>query len=235
NLTFHFQTGAVGVFDERVHGHRGRTVSHGFSDFRGVPGDPTRPLGGIVEISGSEMPIEEASRYAGFLKILGRFNGPLFKKLMRQSPGRDHIVAMALQAEDAPQPTNRVDLDPAVVDLDRLPVARVTYKIHDFELSAREHYAPLLITILGASGAHFAFVAPIDEIPQSAHIMGTLRAGLDPKTSVCDANGRFHDIGNLFAADGALFPTSSGFNPTHTIMALATRVAAAMINAQSPE
>src|SRR5262249_5822866 len=157
----HFQTGAVGVFDERVHGHRGRTVTHGFSDFRGVPGDPGRPLGGIVEISGSELPIEEAGRDARLMTLLGGFRGPVFKKMMRQSRGRDHIVALALQAEDAPQPTNRVDLDPAVVDLDGLPVARVTYKNHGFELSAREHYAPLLIKVLGASGARFAFVAPV--------------------------------------------------------------------------
>ena len=51
NLTFHYQTAAAGIFEERVHAHRGRTVTHGFSDFRGVPGDPLRPLGGIVEIS----------------------------------------------------------------------------------------------------------------------------------------------------------------------------------------
>lgn len=42
-------------------------------------------------------------------------------------------------------------------------------------------------------------------------------------------------VGNLFAADGALFPTSSGFNPTMTIVALATRVAAAMVSPGSPE
>ena len=60
NLMFHLQTDAVGIFDERLHGHRGRTVTHGFSDFRGVPNDPNWPLGGIVEISGSEVPIGEA-------------------------------------------------------------------------------------------------------------------------------------------------------------------------------
>jgi len=57
----------------------------------------------------------------------------------------------------------------------------------------------------------------------------------DAGTSVCDADGRFHDVGNLYAADGALFPTSSGFNPTMTIVALATRVAAAMVSPGSPE
>ena len=65
--------------------------------------------------------------------------------------------------------------------------------------------------------------------------MGTLRFGNDPTTSVCDATGRFHDVGNLYASDGALFPTASGFNPTLTIVSLATRVAGEMVFPGSPE
>jgi len=234
NLTFHLQTEAIGVFEERLHGHRSRAVDTGFADFRGVPGDATRPLGGIVEISAGEGPVAEAAFYARVFGMLG-FDGPRFKRLMRQSPGRDRAVVLVLQAEDAPQPTNRVDLDPDVRDLDGLPVARVTYANHKFELDARDFYSPKLLEILGASGARWAAIAPFDTIPGSAHIMGTLRFGNDPATSVCDAGGRFHDVGNLYAADGALFPTSSGFNPTMTIMALATRVAAVMVNASAPE
>lgn len=235
NLTFHFQTNAVGVFDERLHGHRGRTVTHGFSDFRGRPNDPSTPLGGIVEISGSEFPVGEAAFYARVYAMLGGYDGARFKALMRQSPLRDRIIALAMQAEDAPQATNRVDLDPAVVDLDGLPVARITYQNHAFELSARDHYAPKLIELLGASGAHYATVAPIDDISGSQHIMGTLRMGNDSATSVCDAAGRFHDVGNLYGGDGALFPTSSGFNPTLTLIALAARVGAGMVFPGSPE
>src|SRR5581483_9411033 len=35
NLTFHLQTVAFGIFEERLHGHRGRAVDTGFADFRG--------------------------------------------------------------------------------------------------------------------------------------------------------------------------------------------------------
>jgi len=42
---------------------------------------------------------------------------------------------------------------------------------------------------------------------------------------VTDADGRFHDLENLYAADGSVFPTSSGYNPTLTIMAVARRIA----------
>ncbi len=236
NLMFHYQTIALGVFAERVHGYRGRAVAHGFCDLRGVPNDPQRPLGGITEISGGGLPIGEAAFYRQVLSVVraGRWDGALFKKLMRQSPGRDRVMALVMQAEDAPQLNNRVDLDPSVVDLDGLPVPRCTYKNHAWEVDAGAFYEPKLVDILIRSGARYAFPAPRDPVPTSQHIMGTLRFGNDAATSVCDPNGKFWDIGNLWVSDGALFPTSSGYNPTMTIIALALRVAAAIVNPPSP-
>jgi gluconate 2-dehydrogenase alpha chain len=236
NLMFHYQTIALGIFDERVHGYRGRTVAHGFADFRGVPNDSMHPLGGIVEISGGGFPIGEAAFYTRVINQLraGKWDGALFKSLMRQSPGRDRVMVLVMQAEDAPQATNYVDLDPAVVDLDGLPVARCTYQNHPWEVMTGQFYEPKLLDVLIASGAHYAFLAPRDPIPTSQHIMGTLRFGASASTSVCDPNGKFWDIGNLWAADGSLFPTSSGHNPTMTIVTLALRVAAAIINPTSP-
>lgn len=236
NLMFHYQTIALGIFDERVHGYRGRTVDHGFADFRGMPNDPDHPLGGIVEISGGGLPIGEAQFYTRVIDELrlGKWDGPLFKKLLRQSPGRDRVMVMVIQAEDAPQTTNQVDLDPAIVDLDGLPVPRITYKNHAFEVDAGAFYEPKLLDIFGAAGARYAAIAPRDPLPASQHVMGTLRFGASAATSVCDPTGRLWDLGNLYASDGALFPTSSGYNPTMTIVALALRVGAAIVNPSSP-
>ncbi len=116
-----------------------------------------------------------------------------------------------------------------------MAVARVTYQNHAFELASREFYQPKLLDVLMASGARYAIPGPKDEIPRTAHLHGTLRSGLDPKTSVTNAEGRFHDVGNLWAADGSLFPTGSGFNPTLTIVALASRVAAGIAWPGMPE
>jgi len=55
--------------------------------------------------------------------------------------------------------------------------------------------------------------------------MGTARMGDDPDTSVVDAFGRVHDFDNLYVADGSVFVSSGGFNPTLTIMALSLRMA----------
>jgi choline dehydrogenase-like flavoprotein len=53
--------------------------------------------------------------------------------------------------------------------------------------------------------------------------MGGMRMGDDPATSATDGVGRYHQLDNLFVADGSVFPTSGAHNPTLTIMATALR------------
>jgi choline dehydrogenase-like flavoprotein len=49
--------------------------------------------------------------------------------------------------------------------------------------------------------------------------------GNDPGSSVLNKDCRAHEVDNLYAVDGSPFPTSTGVNPTLTIMANAWRVA----------
>lgn len=221
NLMFHLQTIAVGIFPQRLHGHRGRALTHAITDFRGVPGDPEHPLGGIIELGAATEVILEAKIYA---LALGQ-RGQQLKELMRESPLRDRLMGLTMQGEDAPQLRNHVDLDPEVRDVYGLPVARITYDSHPWEIATRDFYSPKLLKILEAAGAQFGFIAPADVPPGSRHIMGTLRMGDDPRSAVCDAFGKFHDLDNLYCADGAVFVTSSGYNPTLTIQALTLRTA----------
>jgi choline dehydrogenase-like flavoprotein len=78
------------------------------------------------------------------------------------------------------------------------------------------------------------FVTPCQQIaigpPSTRHIMGTLRMGPAPATSVTNPDGRFHDVDNLFACDGSVFPTSSGYNPTLTIIAVALKIAHGLVD-----
>lgn len=230
NLMFHLQTIVIGIFPQRLHTHRGRSVTHGMCDFRGVPNDPHRPLGGIIEFGEGPKPIREAAVYGQYFQ--GR--GARHKDLMRQSLMREHLMVLSMFGEDAPQLSNRVDLDPDVKDAYGFPVARVTYRHHPFELSARGFYAPKIMEILRAAGAQSTALAPLDMPPMTRHVMGTLRMGDDPKNSVCNRFGKFHDLENLYCADGALFVTSSGYNPTLTIFALALWVAGHFISPQNP-
>jgi choline dehydrogenase-like flavoprotein len=244
HMMFHFQTTAVGIFKQRLHGERGRSVTHTMNDFRGVTehGLGLRtdewPLGGVVEFGTSSQPITaareslrpEALTFAGLV-------GLSFKQLLVESPFHAHIAVMIMQGEDAPQWTNRVDLDPNVRDVFGLRVPRLTYKNHAFELNAAEFYKPKMLEILKKAGAAYGFFNPFDPAvpPVSRHILGGLRMGTDSTASVCDAFGKFHDLDNLYCADGGVFVTGSGYNPTLTIIALALRMAGAIVSQGAPE
>jgi choline dehydrogenase-like flavoprotein len=63
----------------------------------------------------------------------------------------------------------------------------------------------------------------------SAHQMGSVRMGADPRGHPCDPDARVRGRGGapipgLYVADGSLFPTGIGVNPMITILALARRV-----------
>jgi len=248
NLMFHLQTNVNGFVPQRVHGQRGRAVTHGISDFRGVMpggeeirvfggGTPVVALGGICEFGASQgQPITEDG--ASYVQ-LGIRRGTKLKNALRDLALGQHLLGMTMQAEDAPQLTNYVDLDSRFTDVYGQPVARITYKSHPYELATRCFYLPhlraILRQVLRQSGVPEAkldgkvFTTPVDPFlvgpPSSRHVMGTLRMGSTPATSVADAQGRFHDLDNLYACDGSVFPTSSGYNPTLTIFAVALKIA----------
>src|SRR5581483_4501896 len=141
NLMFHFQTNVIGFAAERVHGQRGRAVTHGLSDFRGVlpggkairvltdgSGNKTVAMGGICEFGASQgLPIsEDGSTYAlsALAAIVRARRGQRLKNAMRDLPLGQHLFGLTMQAEDAPQRTNCVDLDGRYRDVFGQPVAR---------------------------------------------------------------------------------------------------------------
>jgi len=247
NLMFHLQNNVNGFLPQRVHGQRGRAVTHGISDFRGVEpggealrvftvdGEKRVFLGGICELSASQgRPItEDGENYAIALPgSLGTRFGLALKNALRDGAIGQHLLGLLQQAEDAPQQSNRVDLDPRVVDVLSQPVPRVTYAYHAFEKEARKFYVPHLREVVANAGTTQQFVTPCDlqlgGAPTSRHVLGTLRMGPDAATAVTRPDGRFHGIDNLYACDGSVFVTSSGYNPTLTVIAVALKIAHAL-------
>jgi choline dehydrogenase-like flavoprotein len=68
----------------------------------------------------------------------------------------------------------------------------------------------------------------------TVHLMGTASMGGDPRRHVCDEFGRVHGRTALHVADASLFPGPVAVNPMETIMALATRCAARIIEDGAP-
>ncbi|HTL86103.1 MAG TPA: GMC family oxidoreductase [Acidimicrobiia bacterium] len=232
-LMYHFQTFVVGTFPHRLHGHRGRSVTHLHDDHMLIDDDVRAYArahdlpyfrAGIVEHGGGGGPIMEA--------IYTR-PGVAHTREMLDSAMRDRMWAFTIQGEDLPQVTNRIDLDPRVRDVHGFPAGRATYDVHRHEVVASQYYAPKLEAIMRAAGAEWAFAATSPPLvdgragPQAAsmsrHIMGTCRMGTDPATSVVDEWQRFHDVENMVCTDSSVFATSTGYGPTLTIVALAIR------------
>jgi len=59
----------------------------------------------------------------------------------------------------------------------------------------------------------------------SAHVNGTCRMGVNPRTSGATPDGERHGVRGLYIADGSLLPTALGVNPQETIMAVTSVLA----------
>jgi choline dehydrogenase-like flavoprotein len=232
-LMYHFQTFVIGRFPFRLHGHRGRSVTHLHDDHMIIDDDVLAfarehglPYfrGGLTEHGGGGSPVMEGIYTAP---------GMTHTREMLDSKLRDRLWAFTVQGEDLPQITNRVDLDPSVRDVHGFAAGRATYDVHSHEVVASRYMAPRLEAIMREAGAESTFVAsspPLEgdragtrSASMSRHIMGTCRMGEDPATSVVDPWQRFHDVENMVCTDSSVFPTSTGYGPTLTIVALAIR------------
>jgi choline dehydrogenase-like flavoprotein len=70
--------------------------------------------------------------------------------------------------------------------------------------------------------------APLDASAYSllaTHLFGGCRAGKDPRGSVVDPHLRVHGVRDLYVMDASVFPSNTGVNPQHSIMAVALAAA----------
>jgi choline dehydrogenase-like flavoprotein len=219
-----------------------------------LPGGVVFPRGGVVSTSGNSPGYPDGtggpiSLAVALMKPPGFYPGGGNSFSPAGSWGQGFLQQMASVAgtqayilgvcEDLPRAENRVDLDPTVKDVYGLPVARVTYANHPNDVAVGAYVAQQLVPIgqamlqaIGASGT-VGITAPTPTPLTSyeiapryvVHQHGTMRMGSSPATSVVNRYGQFWEIPNLFVADGSLFTTAGGYNPTHTIEALAHWVA----------
>jgi len=249
-----FYEGFAVFLDQRVHAYKGRALTQIMQDFN----DPDFPgarafarvaglpyiRAGLCELGGSQNPITEGKFYQQILGFLPgmQFFGRPFKELMRVSLLRDRLAGVDCFANSMPYLTNTVTLDPTVKNFNGQPVPRITYNIGKFEQASQDFFIPLVAAMCGASGAQLYAAIPKyvvaqlsgPPVPGGKHTMGGMQMGVDPKTSVLDADGRMHFMDNVYAADGSVFVTSSGAHPTQTIMAVSLRIAYGLTGQRPP-
>jgi choline dehydrogenase-like flavoprotein len=136
----------------------------------------------------------------------------------------NHWAGLGLMGEILPHEDNRVELADDTDDFG-IPVAKVTFSLHDNDKKLIEFGKNKIIEVMNAAGAK-----EVVQEARYAHLVGAVRMGNDPSTSVVDKYGRTHDISNLFVCDGSILPTQGSANPGLTIQVLAARTADYLIS-----
>jgi len=126
------------------------------------------------------------------------------------------------------------------------------YQLADFDAQKLIRGVALLSELLFAAGAQ-RIATPFEGVPEltsaddtqklyartiakkqmevvTVHMMGTAAMGADRARAVTDHHGLVYDTDRLMVCDASLFPTPIGVNPMETIMALATRAAAHILD-----
>ena len=132
---------------------------------------------------------------------------------------------------------------------------RMSYDVNDDDLRTFKRGIELLCECYWAAGAEVLF-PPIEGIGvlrdgdmdtllrhelrpheltlMAFHPMGTARADARPAHGVVDGDLKLHGTDNIYVSDASVLPSSLGVNPQETVMALATRLAYAMLGKPAP-
>jgi choline dehydrogenase-like flavoprotein len=177
-------------------------------------------------------------------RAVKQFTGPA-RPWWEYVRGRSEL-AIAIRAEQAPNPQSRVTLD-REVDATGMPRIRLDWRLGRQDVDSVAALVETFATqaqVLGLGevkpaawlrdpARQWLFDDLISDHPIGGyHHMGTTRMAENPKLGVTDSHGRVHGLDNLFIAGSSLFPTSGWANPTLTILALRLRTADHILSTQ---
>jgi choline dehydrogenase-like flavoprotein len=165
----------------------------------------------------------------GHIQMLGKSNAEMLKG---DAPGfapgmaldymAKHSIDFWMTSEDLPDPDNRVMLSKD---------GQICLHYKDNNLEGHKRLQAKLkgmLKHLGCKKEHLytrhVYLGKKIPLAGTAHQSGTVRFGINPKTSVLDVNCKAHDLENLYVVDGSFFVSSTAVNPGLTIMANAMRV-----------
>jgi choline dehydrogenase-like flavoprotein len=156
--------------------------------------------------------------------------------LVRWAHGeRAQPATLSVRTEQRPTLASSVTLGPTR-DATGLPRLRLKWRPSAEDARTGRRLVELLAAELGRAGIGRVEVDPRGKpyadtrVEIGCHPMGTARMSADPTDGVVDPHLRTHDLANLYVCSSAVFPTSGHANPTLTIVALAHRLAARLLD-----
>lgn len=223
-----------------------RLMMHPFANVAGLFDEPLMSWQGQFGDLIESLEFYETDERRGFVRGArwglaptgGPINAALPSRAGTQVWGPDHHLHLrshlghganwGLFGEDLPDEANHVTLSPTVTDSSGIPAPEIHYAVSENSRRMLDFHIERATESLKEAGAH---TVEVDRLMRYSgwHLLGTARMGDDPQTSVVDRWNRAHDISNLYVVDGSCFVTSSGVNPTSTIVAIALRAAEHMI------
>lgn len=190
-----------------------------------------KELRGFVSEAGKGMPDLEAEQR--LLNLCSRAQDLVrAMHMIRSGTHRlDHFFVLRFAAEQSPDRASRVLLTDERDAMGNLRPA-IDWRINELDRESMKRTAELLGVAYESAGiAEDQLADPVMEptwprfMHGGFHYIGTTRMGVDPRTSVVDADGRVHGVGNLYATGCSVFPTCGHAPPTFTLVALASRLA----------
>jgi len=137
--------------------------------------------------------------------------------------------------EMIPNANSYCEIDSSVKDKWGIPVLRFHFKWGDSERRQAAHMRNTFAEITQVLGGKVVRLSPNEEKllaagGETSHEVGTTRMGDSPTSSVVNRFGQSWSVRNLFVMDGGVFAANSDKNPTLTILALAWRNSAYLID-----
>ena len=234
HLQFHCSTGGLAQFPDGRHpqpanGNASLFLGRSVMDHYFLPpGVSDLPKGGTLCFG-----LQKAGPLAAAQRLIEKNDKRLWGKALKQAikgySQRDAAIDFEVFHDFVPNDRTYVDLDAEHPDASGLPVARIHLDSHPHHRAAGRWLMHRCGEILHEMGAEEPTSTFLGE-PAKILVVGTCRAGLDPATSVVDAQCRSHEVPNLFVVDGSFMPTTGGVPPTLTIVANGLRTAELMVD-----
>ncbi len=212
NWTRHMTGYAYGIFDKPVNYHRGTNASGLVQDEWRHDDDRGFAGGYLMGTISLGLPY-----YAAFIRP-----GAWGREFSQDVEAYNYVSGIFINGEDMPIESNAITLHDTERDQFGMPVPNINVDDHPNDVAMRNHSLKRSSEILSAAGATRVLECP--PMPGS-HNMGTCRMSDSESDGVVNKWGQSHDIPNLFIADGSIFSTAGGCNPTLTIVTLAIREA----------
>ncbi len=117
------------------------------------------------------------------------------------------MAGIGINADCLPADDNRLVLSDETDEFG-IPRARVSFTAGENEKAIDKHATAFMLRVMEAAGARETMV-----LARTAHTIGTCRMSSDSSDGVVDADGRSHEIPNLWICDNSVFPSAIAANP----------------------